>query len=62
MPEGVSGAWGCVDSGDVYSEIDRSTTNHAASELFTLSLVALLTLYSWLRRRANRLRGIHQLQ
>ena len=26
--------------GDVYSEIDRSTTNHAASELFTFWVVA----------------------
>ena len=62
LTDGVSGAWGCVDKRDVYSEIDRSTTNHAASELFTLWVVTLLTLDSWFRHLANPLRCILQLQ
>ena len=58
MTEGVSGAWGCVDNGDVYNEIDRSTTNQAVSYLVGSSM---LTLDSWFRHLTNPLRSIFSL-
>ena len=66
MTVGVSGAWGCVNKGEGYSEIDKSTTNHAASELWVGLWVVwgyfanMLTLDSWLRHLANHFRHILQ--
>ena len=40
MTEEESGAWGCVDNGDVIVRLTGQQTNHAASELFTLWVVS----------------------
>ena len=40
MAEEESGAWGCVDNGDNIVRLTGQQTNHAASKLFTLWVVA----------------------
>ena len=40
MAEEESGAWGCVDNGDVIVRLTGQQTNHATSKLFTLWVVA----------------------
>ena len=37
----MSGAWDCVDNGDVYNEIDRSTTNHAVARKAEIAFIQI---------------------
>ena len=56
MTEEESGAWGCVDNGDVIPEIDRSTNQSRRYQAVYLVGRSMLTLDSWLRLLANPLR------